>query len=210
LIGLESFGKFGRKVISHEKHRQNLRMRLSLRRIVFPRPRLTNRSCVICRNPQFSLSPSQNRRYSNIVKDSDAKVDGVESTGAVDNDPDIIATESPEIQQSLVSPELPTEPPSPSTTKTPKKVIHFRIVDIRNPKEAAAQLRKAMTETSLRRKLGWSNPLHGVNPAYDMAIAYLKQDRQSKIQAIKRLEKRIARERKSNSSPLFVSMVNFC
>jgi len=63
------------------------------------------------------------------------------------------------------------------------------------------ELNKALRETSLRRKLHWFTPLHGVNPAYDMATIYLEQDRMEKIEIIKRLEARIAYERKSNLPP---------
>lgn len=86
-------------------------------------------------------------------------------------------------------------------TRTVKPVIHFRIINHRNAKEAALQLKQAMTETSLRKKLGWSNPLLGVNPAYDMALQYLEQDRQQKIRVIKALENRIAHERKRPPPP---------
>jgi hypothetical protein len=59
------------------------------------------------------------------------------------------------------------------------------------------QLNRAITETSLRKKLHWYPPLTGVNPAYDMALIYLDQDRRQKIDAIERLEARIAHERES-------------
>lgn len=154
---------------------------------------------MICQGSQFTLFPSQTRRYSDSVKDSDRKQDGdvrgVESTVTVPSDPDLTTTESPELQNRLPSP--PTELSSSPFTKKASSVIHFRIPSKRkNPKDAATELRTAMSETSLRKKLGWSNPLRGVNPAYDMALIYLNQDRQQKIKVIKKLVNRIRNERK--------------
>jgi hypothetical protein len=94
-------------------------MRLSLRRIVAQRPHIQTGSCIRCQrlypaisNVHLPISLFQYRGYADDVKDPKPKKQspGVESTGTVPDDPDIIMTESPDIRKS-----------SPSPTPQPKK-----------------------------------------------------------------------------------------
>jgi hypothetical protein len=186
-------------------------MRASLRRIVLPTPQRVSRGCIRCERPQSLprniVASTQHRSYSDIVKDSEAKEDtqGVESTGTVPDDPDIITTESPEIQE----PPPSSEPASQSSsslskpTRT-KELWHFRLAEKKmDSRSRAKELASIISQTSLRKKLHWFPPLHGVNPAYDSACAYLKRDRDQKIEVIKRLEARIAREKERNSASIY-------
>jgi hypothetical protein len=176
-----------------------LTMRLCLWRIVFHTPRQSVRKCVVCRTSQFIPLSSQIRGYSDIVKDPDQidnSPEGVQSTGTVSDDPEGISVEYPETQQPHSSP-IPPHPPSTMESRSVKPPIHFRMVEPQKGRRGLLDLQKAMKETSLRKRLGWSNPLLGVNPAYDMAIAFLTQDRKEKIRIIKHLENRIAHERRS-------------
>jgi len=149
------------------------------------------------------------RGYADEAGPSDAKHDpvGVKSTGTVAEDPGIITTEEPQIREppptsNPVPPLTQSSSPSPYLSKSRglKKAASFRLEETNNRKRAAAQLQRALTQTSLRKKLGWSEPLRGINPAYDIALEYLKHDRQEKIRNITRLESFIRRERESNLS----------
>jgi hypothetical protein len=105
--------------------------------------------------------------------------------------PDPITTESPSLQAPPSSP----LPPSPSKAREP---WHFRLPPQKMDSAARQkEINRAVTETSLRKKLHWYTPLHGINPAYDMATIYLQQDRSEKIQMIRHLEDRIKHERES-------------
>ena len=175
-------------------------MRLCLWRIVFHTPRQSVRKCSVCRTSRFIPLSFQIRGYSDIVKDpeqNDNSPEGVQSTGTVSDDPDVIAVESPETQQPQSSPIPPPHPPSTTESRPVKPPIHFRMVEPPKGRRGLLDLQKAMKETSLRKRFGWSNPLLGVNPAYDMAIAFLTQDRKEKIRIIKHLENRITHERRS-------------
>jgi hypothetical protein len=183
-------------------------MRASLRRIVLSTPQGAPRSCIRCEAPQLllrnthpSLSTSQHRSYSDIAKDSEAKEDtqGVESTGTVPDDPDIITTESPEVQHPPPSPTPASESSSHSRRPQGKELWHFRLPEKKMSSATRAQeMAKIISQTSLRSKLHWFPPLHAVNPAYDIALLYLSRDRMQKIETIKHLEERIARERERN------------
>ena len=183
-------------------------MRASLRRMVVATPQRAHRSCIRCEAPQLllrnthpSLSTSQHRSYSDIVKDSETKEDtqSVESTGTVPDDPDIITTESPEVQEPPLSPTPASESSSHSRQPQTEELWHFRLAEKKMSSSTRAQeLAKIISQTSLRNRLHWYPPLHGVNPAYDIALLYLNRDRMNKIETIKHLEQRIARERERN------------
>jgi large subunit ribosomal protein L35 len=66
----------------------------------------------------------------------------------------------------------------------------------------ARELTKAISHTSLRKKLHWYPPRKGINPAYDMALEFLHRDRENKKAAIERIEKRIARVKNGIFNPL--------
>lgn len=149
------------------------------------------------------------RAYADDAKESEANVKGVESTGTVPEDPDLITMESPEIQEPLPipdpnSPSTKSSPPSPYFPK-PRglKPFSFKLEETNNPARAAVQLRRALTQTTLRKRLGWSEPLRGINPAYDMAIDYIRNDRKEKIKIIKHLDSVIRQERASNRPSLY-------
>jgi hypothetical protein len=196
-------------------------MRQSLRRIAVQKSRRISQDCIRCDGSQgIRLRPHrplpflQQRFYSDdnardpSPKEEDA---GVESTATVPDDPDIITTESPSIQQPPASPAPPHSSPqippqtSPSTASSARKrePWHFRLPETQRDSAAKArQLRRMMTTTSLRRNVHWFAPIEGVNPAYDMALMFLKHDQRQKIAAIQKLEQRIAKERKGPTSPL--------
>ena len=139
------------------------------------------------------------------VKHDEIPPANVESTGTVPAD--TITTEKPEIQEppptsNPVPPLTQSSSPPPYLPKSGglKKAVPFKLEETNNPKRAATQLQRALTQTSLRKKLGWSEPLRGINPAYDIAVEYLKHDRQEKIRNIARVESFIRRERESNLS----------
>jgi hypothetical protein len=145
------------------------------------------------------------RGYADDAKDSDANVQGVESTSTVPEDPDLITTEAPETQEPPPTPD-PNPPPTKSSPPSPyfpkqrglvKRSFSFQLEETNNPARAALQLRKALAQTTLRKKLGWSEPLRRINPAYDMAIDYIRNDRKEKIQIIKHLDHVIRQERES-------------
>ena len=192
-------------------------MRPSLRRIVLQTKssRISQRHCIRCDSTQIvSLRPRQplpslQQRFYSDSKDSNSKEAsdaGVVSTGTVPDDLDIITTESPSIQEPPPSP----VPPCPenlrqqnSTSSKEKEPWHFRLAERKmTPAAKSKEVRRIMTTTSLRKSAHWYAPLQGVNPAYDMALMYLKHDRRQKMMAIQRLEERIAKERKSTPLPL--------
>lgn len=168
-------------------------MRLSLRRIVAQIPTIRNASCIRCQriylpfsNIHRTTAHFQFRGYADDIKNPESMEEspGVKSTGIVPDDPDIITTESPEIQN----------PPPSRKPKSRRK----------NPAKSPAtkpDLLKTLSETSLRKKLIWHPPLTGINPAYDMALDILKQDRAHKFEIIKRLKRKLAREQESPHPP---------
>jgi hypothetical protein len=188
-------------------------MRPSLRKIVLQNSQRIPQNCIRCETPQLTSLrrphqplPSLQQRFYSDSKDPTSKDDsdaGVESTGTVPEDPDIITTESPSIQE---PPESAVPPTSAPQTTRPQKVWtsarekepwHFRLAERKmGPNARAREVRRLMTTTSLRKSVHWFSPLEGVNPAYDMALMYLKHDRRQKMAAIQRLEERIAKERK--------------
>jgi hypothetical protein len=184
-------------------------MRASLQRIVLLTPQRLPRYCIRCATPESlfrniypALSAFQHRVYSVVVKDSETKEDtlGAESTGTVSDDPDITTTESLEAQEPPPSLTPASESWSPSTQPRTKESWHFRLAETKISSATRAQeLVTMMSQTSLRKKLHWYPPLHGVNPAYDIALLYLNRDRRQKMETIKRLEERIAREREGIS-----------
>ena len=178
-------------------------MRLSLQRIVFYRPQQTNRSCLNCQSVQIIPFLIQNRGYADIVRDSDESC-GVQSNIKVP-DLDVVTAESLEIQQAIPLPESPPQTSSSPLTTTPtisgKQPPRFWLVKAKTGRERDLELRKLMSQTSLRKKISWSPPSHGINPAYDMAIVYLNQDRREKIKIIKNLERRIQYERTCTTPP---------
>jgi hypothetical protein len=182
-------------------------MRTSLRRTLLDRPHILSRPSFVCNRRQspFHLRrqspfPSQIQRYSNDVKPTDEdESPGVESTGTVPNYPDIITTEAPEIQEQPPSPNPPSNPTSQDQRRLTKQPWAFRTVESKKKDSAtrAKELAKAISQTSLRKNVHWYPPLQGVNPAYDMALFFLNNDRMKKIASIQRLQKRIDHERKS-------------
>jgi hypothetical protein len=185
-------------------------MQHCLRRIVLAQgPQRIAIPCTRSSPPQLLLRNGRRlfpvRGYADDAKESDANVQGVESTGTVPEDPDLITTEAPETEEPppIPAPSAKSSPPSPYFPK-PRglKPFSFKLEETNNPARAALQLRKALTQTTLRKRLGWSEPLRGINPAYDMAIDYIRNDRKEKIQIIKRLDDVIRRERESSSSCL--------
>lgn len=171
-------------------------MRPSLKRIVLQYPQSTN-NCIRCQALPLNTRQfvSSTRTLYATTNDGDS---GVTSTSTVPEDPDIITTESHSLQNPPSSP-LPPNTPAPVPDREP---WHFRLPNLKmDSATRQKELNKALRETSLRRKLHWFTPLHGVNPAYDMATIYLEQDRMEKIEIIKRLEARIAHERESNLPP---------
>src|SRR5437762_3433782 len=174
-------------------------MRICQARIVFHTPQKSTRRCTRCQKSHFVPLLSRIRGYTEVVK-GHSTIDspgGVDSSGTVPNDPDIITAESPEIRQPLLSSVSPPPPPSTPKTAPVKSPVHFRMVETKKGSRGILELQKATKETSLRKRLGWSNPLLGVNPAYDMALAFLTQDRKEKIRVIKHLQNRISHERQS-------------
>ena len=190
-------------------------MRQCLRIIVFPaglQRRALRRTRYAC--PQLLVHNDRRmcrvRSYADEASVSNVKHDeippaNVESTGTVPAD--TITTEKPEIQEppptsNPVPPLTQSSSPPPYLPKSGglKKAVPFKLEETNNPKRAATQLQRALTQTSLRKKLGWSEPLRGINPAYDIAVEYLKHDRQEKIRNIARVESFIRRERESNLS----------
>lgn len=214
-------------------------MRLSLRRIVAQIPSIRNGNCIRCHRIYLPISNIhrttahfQFRGYADDVKDPESKEEspGVKSTGIVPEDPDIITTESHEIQNPPPSPNPPSEGSSPSRpAKTARKwrpKYSRRALQNRksrttqnsarqqstpkpkskrqNPAKSPApkpDLLKTLSETSLRKRLIWHPPLTGINPAYDMALAILKQDRAHKFEIIKRLKRKLAQEQQSPHPP---------
>ena len=192
-------------------------MRHCLRMLVFSAaPHQRALPCTGHTQPQLLLRNGRRlcpvRSYADEAHPSNANRDEippacVESTGTVHEDPDIITTGNPEAQE---PPPTPNPVPSSTQSSSPSpylakprglvKAVSFKVEETNNPKRAAAQLQIAVTQTSLRKKLGWSEPLRGINPAYDMALDYLKHDRQEKIRNIKHLESLIRDERESNLS----------
>lgn len=170
-----------------------------MRRIVFRTPRRLTGNYTRCQTSLFMPVSCQIRGYSDFVKDPDPidnSLGPVLSTGTIFNDLDIIATESPETQQPQSSPVTHLHS-STMRSRPVKPPVHYRIAERKKGRRGILDVQKGMKETSLRRRLGWSNPLLGVNPAYDMAIAFLTQDRLEKIRIIKHLENRITHERQS-------------
>ena len=201
-------------------------MRPSLRRIVLQKPQRISQSCIRCDSSQITslrphrTLPSLQQRFYSDSKDPTSKEDtadaGVESTGTVPEDPDIITTESPSIQEppSSAAPATPA-PQLPRsqkvyTTAQQKEPWHFRLAERKMDAACKARdLRRMMTTTSLRKSVHWFEPLRGVNPAYDMALMYLKHDRRQKMAAIQRLEERIAKQRQSTIPSHFKSFSGF-
>ena len=167
-------------------------MRHSLQRIVHLSSQ-GSKECIRCQVPLRGYGRWRvvGRTYATI------KDEGVASTSTVPEDPDLITTEDPSLQSPPPSPVPPT-PPQSSSPRI-KEPWHFRLPPQKmDSKTRQNELKQAITETSLRKRLHWFPPLHGVNPAYDMAVLYLEQDRNEKIQIISRLEQRIAQEKESN------------
>ena len=184
-------------------------MRLSLRRIVAHRPDRQTGNCIRCER----ISPPiarvlrstflfQYRGYADNVEDSGSKdtSPALESTGTV---PDTITAESFETQQ----PQSQTSPPNYPSFSSPggAKTISKRKPKVSNKAEGTAKsdVMKAFTQTTLRKKIVWEPPLRGINPAYDMALEILAQDREQKIKVIDRLEKRLERERERFPHTMF-------
>lgn len=162
-------------------------MRLSFRRIAI---RSRHKTCKVCDRTLFHLNrPAttfQYCSYSDLVKKSDHPegTHDVEPANAVSVEPDTLATE----------PSKPEQPPSPSKrTLRAKQAVRYRMPSTKSLRDPS-ELQRSISTTSLRKRISWFNPLRGVNPAYDMALEYLNQDRQQKIEAIERLETRIADE----------------
>lgn len=178
-----------------------------MRRTLLNRPHIVSRLCFVCNRkqscpplPRQSPFPSQIRRYSDEVKPTEENESpGIESTGAVPDDPDIITAEAPEIQQPHLSPNPPSDASSRDHRRLPAQPWTFRTVESRKKDSAtrAKELAKAISQTSLRKNVHWYRPLQGVNPAYDLALLFLNNDRMKKIASIQRLQKRIEHERNS-------------
>jgi hypothetical protein len=148
----------------------------------------------MCNRTQFHFNqpatPLRYCSYSDIVQNPDhpASSHDIESTSIVPGELDTMRTESSKIQQPPSSPSLLS-----THAQQGKEPMHYRMPgaeSLRDPRE----LRRLMSTTSLRKRIGWFNPLQGVNPAYDMALEFLNRDRKQKIEAIQRLENRIANE----------------
>ena len=154
-------------------------MRHSLRRIVFQSSQ--NSVCIRCRKPQLFVTY---RKYS---------TDGATSSSTLADNPELILTESTT---------SPSSPLPSSTSLKPKEAWHFRLPPPKmDSKTRQNELTRALSQTSLRKKVHWFPPLMGVNPAYDLALTYLEQDRQKKIEIIEQLETRIAEEQESTPFP---------
>ena len=186
-------------------------MRHSLGRIVLQKSQGISHNCIRCDTSRIgSLRcgqrlPSLQRYYSDSKDPSSTKDEGVESTGTVPDDPDIITTESPSVQQRPSSPVPQTSPHTSqpiSSSSRKSEPWHFRLAETKRDTAAKAkELRRMMTTTSLRKNVHWFAPAEGVNPAYDMALMFLKHDQRQKIAAIQKLEQRIAKVRKGPTSP---------
>ena len=147
----------------------------------------------------------QRRPQSNNVRNSleNENVSAIGENLEVPENGDILNSGSLETRQ----PPRTTVPPVEESTSTAQKHTstqkpwHFRhVVDEKMDSMAhAKELRRAMANTSLRKRLHWFPPLYGINPAYDMAVDFLRNDRAKKMRVIKLLEKRIAHERESIS-----------
>ena len=228
-------------------------MRLSLRRIVAQRPHIQTGNCIRCQricppisNVHRPTSVFQYRRYADDVKNPESKDESprVESTGTVPDDPDIITTESPEIQKppssSTPQPEKSnprqnqssssrgrkssqkwkpryskktaqtskSKYPKTTTQKWKQKKYPRKAAQKSKPKPKKPSLLKVIAETSLRRRIIWNPPLKGINPAYDMALDILEQDRAQKIKVVTRLENRLTRERE-RTHPTHVNQLNY-
>jgi hypothetical protein len=160
------------------------------------------------------------RGYADEAKDSEAKngisPSGAEFTRTAREDPDITAAENPEVQEApaLPDPVYCGDQSASASPHLPKsrgltKAVSFKLEETNDPKRAAAQLQKALAQTSMRKKLGWSEPLRGINPAYDMAIDYLRNDSKEKLNIIKNLESSIRRERESNNPLYYICLMWF-
>jgi len=199
-------------------------MRLSLTRIVAQTSPICNENCIRLQRRSLFISnlrrPTsyfQYRGYADDIKNPEAdESPGVESTDTVPDDPDIITTESPEIQNPPPSADPPSEasPASGAHKRAPKWRTKYskrkskstqKSQSMAKPKQKDSakapkpNLLRTISETSLRRQLIWQEPLTGINPAYDMALHILQQDRAQKIEIINRLRKKLARERESIS-----------
>jgi len=182
-------------------------MRYSLPRTASQPPQRVTLNCMICNRLLSSVPqlPSLSRccQYSNFAKDSDIKEDAesARSTDMASDDPGVSTNVSPEHQEPTSS-QMSSQHSSPSTIQKPNSVKQpwrFKMPPppLKDPAARSRELSQAMSETSLRKKLVWRAPFLGVNPAYDIALSYLREDRRKKIAAIHRLGIRIARERKS-------------
>jgi hypothetical protein len=166
-------------------------MRLSFRKIFIQSRQHT---CKVCGSIPFQVNQPgttlQYRWYSGIVKNFGPPEDShdVESSSTIPGDSDTTKSESSDLHQSpLPTPELSTR------TSQGEQAVRFKMPSLSSLQDPQ-ELQTSMSTTSLRKRIVWFNPLQGVNPAYDMALAFLNQNRQQKIEAIQRLESRIARE----------------
>ena len=88
--------------------------------------------------------------------------------------------------------------PKTTTQKWKRKKYPRKAAQKSKPKPKKPSLLNVIAETSLRRRIIWNPPLKGINPAYDMALDILEQDREHKIKVVTRLENRLTRERERN------------
>jgi hypothetical protein len=84
----------------------------------------------------------------------------------------------------------------------------FTDPDLSANRLTGSALKYTMSCTSLRKPLVWRPPLLGVNPAYDLAIEFLTENRNQKKEVINRLSERIRNALQGTSlSTLFVQTV---
>jgi DNA mismatch repair ATPase MutL len=84
--------------------------------------------------------------------------------------------------------------PKTTTQKWKQKKYARKAAQKSKQKSKKPSLLKVIAETSLRRRIIWNPPLKEINPAYDMALDILEQDRAQKIKVVTRLENRLTRE----------------
>ena len=174
-------------------------MRPPIRRLLAYSSQKPLNRCLQCQFAHFPLRQSvttRSIRFYSDEKSRDSNDSGVESTGTVPSDPDLITTETPQIQSPPPS-SLPDPPANPPTKNAKEPWTFKQWKGGRDSKSKAKDMRRAIEHTSLRRRVHWFPPLLGVNPAYDMALEYLEMIRREKIDVIQRLERKIQAERDS-------------
>src|SRR6202021_1590416 len=82
---------------------------------------------------------------------------------------------------------IPSSHPYATETSAPAR-WHFRAVKLpKDPVLKTQEVKEAITKTSLRKKVSWIPPMSGINPAYDIALSFLRHDREKHVSTIRKI-----------------------